>query len=288
MKHVLSFGAGVQSTALLLMSCKGILPKLDCALFSDVGWEPQKVYDHLEWSRKEAAKHGIPVVVVRHTKGGIREDVVKNVTHKDGSRFAALPMFTLAPDGSIGMGRRQCTSEYKIVPINKYLRAEVLGLKPRQRAPKGVQILQWMGISFDESTRAKPSREKWKEHVFPFLDWGLDSPNGKTWRRYQIIAWLEENYPDIEVPRSACIGCPYHSNKEWREIAKNAEEWEDACSFDEAVRRDCRDASNAEHRSQQQFLHRSCKPLREVDLRSDEDKGQGTLWDNECEGMCGM
>ena len=284
MKHVLSFGAGVQSTALLLMSCRGILPKLDCAVFADVGWEPKKVYDHLEWCKIEAAKHDIPVVVVRHTKNGIREDVVKNVTHKDGSRFAALPMFTLAPDGSVGMGRRQCTSEYKIVPINKYLRAEILGLKPRQRAPKGVQLLQWMGISFDEATRAKPSREKWKEHVFPFLDWGIDSPNDKTWRRYQIIAWLEENYPDIEVPRSACIGCPYHSNREWREIEKNPEEWEDACSFDEAVRYDCQ----AKKIRGQQFLHRSCKPLREVDLRSDEDKGQGTLWDNECEGMCGM
>jgi len=37
------------------------------------------------------------------------------------------------------------------------------------------------------------------------------------------------------------------------------------------------------------YLHRSCKPLAEVDFDNDEDKGQMT-WDfqAECEGMCGI
>ena len=33
--RVLSLGAGVQSTALLLMSCKGEIEKLDAAVFAD-------------------------------------------------------------------------------------------------------------------------------------------------------------------------------------------------------------------------------------------------------------
>ena len=48
MINILNLGAGVQSTALLLMSIKGELPKLDYAIFSDTGWEPKKVYDNLE------------------------------------------------------------------------------------------------------------------------------------------------------------------------------------------------------------------------------------------------
>ena len=284
MKQVLSFGAGVQSTALLLMSCKGILPKLDYAVFADTGWEPTKVYKHLEWCKIEAAKYGIPVVVVKGTKKGLRSDVVDNVTRVDGKRFAALPLFLLNKDGSKGMGMRQCTSNYKIYPVHKFLRREVLGLKPRQRAPKEVVIEQWMGISFDEATRAKESTNKWMKNVFPFLSWGCDYLDGKNWRRYQIINWLEENYPQIEVPRSACIGCPFHSNKEWRSIKENPEEWADAVAFDEAIRVDKR----AKGVVSLQFLHRSGKPLSEVDLRSDEEKGQGSLWDNECEGMCGM
>lgn len=36
MLRVLSLGAGVQSSVLLLMSCRGELPKLDAAVFADV------------------------------------------------------------------------------------------------------------------------------------------------------------------------------------------------------------------------------------------------------------
>ena len=37
------------------------------------------------------------------------------------------------------------------------------------------------------------------------------------------------------------------------------------------------------------YLHRSCKPLDEIDFDNDEDKGQ-QVWDfnAECEGMCGI
>ena len=287
MKHILSMGAGVQSTALLLMSCKGLLPKIDLAIFADVGFEPKKVMTHLEWCIKEGEKHGIPVVVVKWTKDGLREDTVNALSNEDGGRIAGMPFFTADVEGEVqGMSMRQCTADYKIKPINKYLRSHILGLKPRQRAPKEVVMKQWMGISFDESTRAKPSREKWKEHVFPFLDWGIDAPLGKTWRRYQIVNWLEENYPEIKVPRSSCIACPFHSNEEWRSVKENAQEWESACQFDESIRKDKRIRKGS--LTQFLYVHRSGKPLREVDLRSDEEKGQGSLWDNECEGMCGM
>jgi hypothetical protein len=182
------------------------------------------------------------------------------------------------------MGRRQCTNEYKIQPVQKFYRRKVLGLKKWQRAPREAVIEQWMGISFDEVMRAKPSREKWITNVFPFLSWGCDYLDGKNWRRYQIIKWLEDNYPDIKVPRSACIGCPFHSNEEWRKIKESPDEWADAVAFDEAIRTDKR----TDKIVSLQFLHRSGNPLSEVDLRSDEDKGQGSLWNNECEGHCGL
>ena len=47
-KRVLSLGAGVQSTALLLMMIHGEIPKADAVIFSDTGWEPAAVYKHLE------------------------------------------------------------------------------------------------------------------------------------------------------------------------------------------------------------------------------------------------
>lgn len=278
-KHVLSFGAGVQSTALLLMSCRGILPKLSCAIFSDTGWEPSEVYRHLDWCTLHAAGHGIPVV--RVTAGSVRDQYMDFLNK--GTRFASIPLHVIQENGDKGMNRRQCTRDFKIVPIETYMRRKLMGLKRRQRAPKTIQFHQWMGISYDEMQRAKRSVEPWKEHRFPFLHDLIHEPMlDKPWRRYQIKEWLKSEYPQIHVPRSACIGCPYHDNKEWRRIKEDPKAWADAVEFDEAIR------IQPEMRGEA-YLHRSCKPLKDVDLRTDEEHGQNLLgFVNECEGMCGL
>ncbi len=36
------------------------------------------------------------------------------------------------------------------------------------------------------------------------------------------------------------------------------------------------------------YLHRSLVPLDQVDFSTDVERGQGLLWGNECEGMCGV
>ena len=51
--RVLSLGAGVQSTTLALMIEKGKVPMVDCAIFADVGAEPESVYKHLDWLEKQ-------------------------------------------------------------------------------------------------------------------------------------------------------------------------------------------------------------------------------------------
>ena len=51
--RVISLGAGVQSTALALIAAHGeIGPMPDCAIFADTQWEPQIIYDHLNWLEK--------------------------------------------------------------------------------------------------------------------------------------------------------------------------------------------------------------------------------------------
>ena len=42
--QVLSFGAGVQSTSMFLMSVNGYLSKVDHVIFADTGFEPDYVY----------------------------------------------------------------------------------------------------------------------------------------------------------------------------------------------------------------------------------------------------
>lgn len=45
--RLLSLGAGVQSTAVLLLACDGVIPRFDYALFADTRWEPSAVYENL-------------------------------------------------------------------------------------------------------------------------------------------------------------------------------------------------------------------------------------------------
>lgn len=46
--RTLSLGAGVQSTTIYLLACEGVIPPFDAAIFADTGWEPRRVYEHLE------------------------------------------------------------------------------------------------------------------------------------------------------------------------------------------------------------------------------------------------
>jgi hypothetical protein len=117
--RLLSLGAGVQSTALALMAIDGTLDRLDGAIFADTGWEPRRVYDHLAQLGKALEDAGIPLYLV--SGGNLRNDSL-DPAH----RYASVPYFVRNPDGSEGMGRRQCTSEYKLSPINRKVR-ELLG-----------------------------------------------------------------------------------------------------------------------------------------------------------------
>lgn len=113
--RLLSLGAGVQSTTVLLLACEGTIPTFDIALFADTGWEPRAVYGNLERLRAHAAKAGIPVRTV--SAGNIRTDAL-DPNH----RFVSMPLHTRNPDGSKGLARRQCTTEYKIIPLKKAAR----------------------------------------------------------------------------------------------------------------------------------------------------------------------
>jgi hypothetical protein len=275
--NILSLGAGVQSSTLLLMSCRGLLPKLDLAIFADTGWEPEAVYRHLDWIGDYAEDHGIPVHVVQ--RGNLREETVNS--HTIGSRAASIPLRILNPDGTDGIVRRQCTSEYKVEPIEAYIKQEVLGLSRRGRWPHEHVIDQWFGISADEAVRMRSPkpREQWKRHVYPLC--GVpDMMLGRTFNRAACVAWLAEHYPERSIPRSSCIGCPFHTNAEWRDLKYNRpDEWADAIEVDEAVR-------DGKGLTGQGFLHRSLKPLRVADL--DDDPAQMSLgFHEECLGYCG-
>jgi hypothetical protein len=267
--RVLSLGAGVQSTAVLLMMVHGEIPKADHVIFSDTGWEPKAVYKHLEKLEVIMAENDIPFHKVSF--GNIRQDFIESET-----KFATMPLYTLNKEGKKSMLMRQCTNDYKIKPLNKIQR-ELAGLKKGQRSKEHL-ITTVIGISLDESQRMRTPAFSWMRNEYPLVDMGIT--------RQDCIDWCV-NHGYAIPPRSACIGCPFKRNDEWRELKNNPEEWQDAVDFDHALRQ--------KERLKQRFgwagLHSSMKPLDEVDLRTDQEKGVFGLFDGfnqECEGMCGI
>ena len=258
MIKVLSLGAGVQSTTLALMAAKGELGEMpDCAIFADTGWEPQSVYKHLE---KLANFLPFPVHVV--SAGNIRENLINGVNAR-GKQFDDVPWFQIKPDGKKSMGKRQCTADYKIRPIQ----IKVVELMGGKRPKGGCEM--WIGISMDEIIRMKPSRVQYIQNRWPLIEKGMS--------RQDCIKWMASN--GWTAPKSSCIGCPFHSDAMWRELS--AEEFKDAVYIDKIIR--SRPGKNTK-----QYMHRSMKPLDEVDFRTPFEKGQDDLFGNECEGMCGV
>jgi hypothetical protein len=268
--NVLNLGAGVQSSTLALMAAAGeIGPMPDFAIFADTQAEPISVYKWLDWLETQ-----LPFPVHRVTQGNMTEAMMTFRTAKDGRVWtkSMIPAFMQAPDGSIGLLGRSCTAEYKITPILQNLR-KLCGIK---RGEKNLQITQWIGISYDEIQRMKPSRDKWTQHRWPLVE--------REMRRHDCIAWLKQNgFP--EPPRSACSYCPFHNNTEWRKLKYNEPE-----AFAEAVRveKELQRTKKAAADRSVPWLHRSCIPLEEVDLSTEEDAGQLDMFGNECEGLCGV
>ena len=269
----LSLGAGVQSTVLALMAERGEygLEKPDVAIFADTGWEPPGVYEHLDWLEGQ-----LSFEVVRVQAGNIKDNILRG-TSPDGNNYLGIPAFLIGADGSPSVAARQCTSKYKVKPINRYLR-ERLGMTPGRRAPKHVHVEIWMGISADEALRQKHSREEWATNRYPLIELGFS--------RAQLFKWFTENYPDRYLPRSSCIGCPYRTDGEWKWLKMNdPQAFEEAVFVDRALR-EVPVVRNAITRKGYAYLHKSRTPLSEVDLSKTTDYDSHMV--EECEGLCGV
>ena len=258
---VLSLGAGIQSTTVALLAIDGLIPKPSHAIFADTGWEPAAVYEHL--ARLEVVLSAAGITLHRVSAGNIRDDALS-----PGHRFASMPIYlksapTEKNRKGHGIGRRQCTNEYKLVPIKEKIR-EILGASVTideagrrrvGRVPGGRYVTNYVGISADEAGRIKPSDVGYMRRVDPLVDL-LPNP----WTRTACIAYLNERWSH-PVPRSACIGCPFHRDSEWRHMRDTAPaEWADAVNFDEAIR-------NGIHNERstwrgELYLHDSRVPLR--------------------------
>lgn len=246
--HLISLGAGVQSSTMALMAAAGkIDPIPSAAIFADTGFESMALYRWLDWIEEQ-----LPFPIYR-------------VMAKENRRVIQFGAHSQIPAyRERGIGKRQCTSNWKLVPLYRKCRALVGATRKRI---DGTAVIFWIGISLDEVHRMKPSREPWLENRWPLIEQKIS--------RAECLKWIEDNgYP--HPPRSACVFCPYKSDAEWRETRKDPEQMRVVRQVEALIN------------PKGEYLHRDKLSIDEVDLSTDTDRGQMNLFGNECEGMCGV
>lgn len=202
----ISYGGGVQSTALVLLAMHGKID-FDVALFANVGDDSEHP-GTLKWVREVmqpyAAEHGFPIhELCRIKRDGSVETLHERMT-KEGSRRLPIPLYL----SNGAPASRSCTADFKIKVIGKWLKAH--GAKADNPATVAI------GISTDEIHRASSKKiEPYENPVYPLLDLGMS--------RQDCLLYIREKMGKVP-PKSSCFFCPYHRPDVWSEMRRDEPE----------------------------------------------------------------
>lgn len=232
---ILSCGAGMQSTALALMSvenkialmygCKiphPLVPIYDAIIYCDLGHEPPWVYTQVDFIKKVCDKIGIPFYIL--DQKNLYEDYMENFgkTH-----VKSIPFWTVDPEtGKKGMMRRICTLDYKIYQIQRFVRYTLLNYRYRQHIKKeDVKAHEiHIGFSSEESSRASENTNKMFTNLYPLIEMGKTRKDNYA---YILEVW------GLDTKASACIICPFHRNFFFYYLKDNhPDSYSDSVKFD--------------------------------------------------------
>ena len=263
---VISYGGGVQSTAMVVLAAQGQLGyDVDAALFSNVGDDSEHPAT-LEYVRNvaipKAAAMGFPIYELhKQNREGVTETLMQRLTKVDGNSIP-IPAYM---EGGVPTNRA-CTVDWKIGVIGKWLRAN--------GASKDNPATVCIGISTDEIQRINPNKAPaWEKIVYPLIDLGLNRSACE-----KVIADAKWPVP----PKSSCYFCPFHRPQVWSEMRRDEPEL-----FFKSV--DLERQLNAKRKKVGKdpvYLTRLGKPLDEVIDEAQDMLPLGVDWDNCDSGHC--
>lgn len=202
MKHILSYGGGLNSTALLVYLIKNSNDyPLDLVIFADTGREFNHTYETVAYYQKYCKQNNIEFVIVNSKHGDIYDYYYnKKVT----------------PNRM----KRDCTSKFKIEPIRTYIRS---------RYGKEEKFVFYIGIDFDEYHRMSESDVKYIKNEYPLVDMQIGRSECKN---------IIEN-EKLHVPeKSGCYFCPFTKKDNWINLIDHYPElFEDAVRLEENSKR---------------------------------------------------
>jgi hypothetical protein len=256
--HVLSWGGGTQSTALMLKFLnkqikdnEGVPIVLDYIFFADTKNEPNIVYDQVYKIQKHVKeKYNQEIIITARNEELLSneeaEKKIKNGTIENyrQSKYAdlfqshilyfkghlksidAMPFYTRKPNGTVGKTPfKLCTITFKIDQIMKELRKQ-LGVG--QIRKKKYKVNMYIGFSNDEIQRVKPTILPYAENKFPLVDLGMN--------KQDCIDYVE-NQLGFKPISSVCNMCYANDLERVYLIYKNDPDgWAKLLELDEAMR----------------------------------------------------
>lgn len=201
--RTVSFGGGVQSTALLVLASRQVID-FGTFLFANTGDDsenPATLHYLRTVAIPYAAAHGIALHELHRTRADGSVETLYGRLTRDGSRSLPIPvrMDNGAP------GTRSCTTDFKIAVIGRWLKAH--GASPANPATVAV------GLSHDEVHRISNRRiEPYEQVVYPLIDLRL--------RRADCVAIIRR--AGLPVPeKSACFFCPLSRPSRFAEMRRD-------------------------------------------------------------------
>jgi len=258
--RVLSMGWGRQTWTMAAMMALDEMPRTDFIVHADTTHERAATYEFRRQWEPWLSEHGLKVVTVKSPQPNVVEQ-----------SSVMIPAFTTDPaTGSEGQVRRQCTHDWKIAPIRRFIRAEL----ERRGEKIGPGLVEsWQGISLDEFQRMRDSGASYITNVYPLVE--------RKMRLADCIAWLDAHGLPTP-PKSSCTFCPYRSLSSWRALKQEGgSDWAEAVMVDTAIRNKRKGAL---------YVHPRRLPLAQaVSIPEDFGASQSTLFgeENSCDsGHC--
>jgi hypothetical protein len=248
---VLSWGAGLQSTALGVMVVMGDLPAPDLILHADLHWESRATRQYREFYHDYFTRHGLDVQYLD----------VGDIRQKGAMEHVHMPFWTHTG----GPLRRQCTRHFKIRPMRRHVR-KLLGF-PASKAPHppAGAVENWIGFTWDEMKRVKPSRVQYAVNRWPLLE--------KRMTRNDCADYLANHGLPVPV-KSSCIGCPYAKASDFLRLYHDeSKSFHEAVEFDHKVRL-LVPTHDGLTRTDEVFVYRHLEPLAAADLERDAAREQ--------------
>jgi hypothetical protein len=259
--RVISYGGGVQSTALVVLAATGKIGHVDAALFANVGDDSEHP-DTLKYVREVAipwaAERGLEIheLTKRYRWKGPVVTLHAQLMRPE-SRSISIPI-RMPDTGS--PGKRRCTTDFKVGVVRRWLTTHGV----TETYPATVII----GISLDEFQRVNNRRPSTLETPeYPLIEQRLDRERCK-----HVIRQAGLPVP----PKSACYFCPFKRPSTWSRMKRDEPELFQKAAALESTLNARRDKLGKDH----VYLTRFGKPLDEAigteqdDLLSDGPGGE--------------